>query len=214
LPRAHITFAFARIACIALVGLGGILPSGCASVPPERVDASDFASSRRLLFEPVDFAYVRRGGAERFPAEAVFGESDGAILLLRFQAELPPQARVLKAFLLLHRAPGVSQGAAPVELRAAPVLDAWDGRSASWARGPRVACRAHRGTVVAPGAGEWIRIDVGDLVRRWRERPGGGRGSGGGYGVAIFASGRVASEPAVAVVLGGAAAPRLELYVE
>jgi hypothetical protein len=189
---------------------------------------SGIAAARRLLFDPVDLAYIRRGGGgvPAVPSSAVLGGPGDGLVLLRFRAELPPGARVLDAFLLLQRAPGVSAGAAPVELHVAPVLEAWDGNGhggpgtwgGSWARAPRVGGRASPVTVVAPGSGAWIRVDVRDVVRRWRERP------GEGYGLALVA--RVppvpgaqdpgsGAGPGLAVALaGGSAAPRLELYVE
>ncbi len=174
--------------------------------------AADVETARRLLYEPVEVAYVRRGESAGVPAIATLGGSDGAVALLRFFVPLPPEARVVEAYILFERAAEVDVDPAPVALRAVRVLDPWDGRSVSWARRPRTEGTGSPVTLVRPASGPWVRLDARALVRRWRDR------GDSEQGVAIVAEANGppgASGVALALASGGAAAgPRLELYVK
>jgi hypothetical protein len=171
-------------------------------------------SARRLLFAPVDVGYARRSVDGRDAAIATLGRAgEPAIVFLRFAVPLAPEANVLEAYLLLERATDVDADPAAVPLHAARVLTAWDGRSLSWARQPLVEEVGGPVTRVMPGAGPFVRIDVRELVQRWRKR---GRDE---LGVAVLADGEsptgvaFALEPADAArdrddpILGPQAAP-------
>jgi hypothetical protein len=168
------------------------------------------ATARRLLFAPADVAYLRRGdGAGRIaPALVMMGRGDGALALLRFSIPLAADTKVLEAYLLFERSVAVDADPTPVTLRAARILDAWDGRSTSWARQPRVEDIGAPVTEVSASSGPIVRIDVRSLVQRWRRR------SGADEGIALIADGGGATGMAFALAdwkeLRG---PLLELYV-
>ena len=130
-------------------------------------------SARRLLVEPADVGYVLRGDDDgaRTAAVARLGRAgQPGIVFLRFAAPLAPEVRVLEAYLLLERAPDVDVDPATVPLHAARVIGPWDSRSLSWARQPRVEEVGAAVTRVVPGGGPLVRLDVRDLVQRWRGR--------------------------------------------
>lgn len=130
-------------------------------------------SARRLVYAPVDLAFIRRGDAPTGgapPPIAPLGRaSDGAaILLLRFDVPLAKDANVLEAYLDLERTSAVDVDLAPISLHAARIVGPWDGRSISWALQPRIEESRGASTTVAPAAGRLVRVDVRDLVLRWR----------------------------------------------
>jgi hypothetical protein len=117
------------------------------------------------------------------PPVATLGGADGAMALLRFAVVLPPEANVLEAYVLLERAPGVDPEPQPVALHLAPVIDAWEGRTLSWAAQPRIVEVGAPVTRVLPAAAGPVRLDVRAIVERWRRR------SGDAQGIAIVATG-------------------------
>ena len=146
------------------------------------------ANAKRLLFEPVEVGYVRRGGpsaldGQRAPSVATLGGADGAMALLRFAVVLPPEANVLEAYVLLERAPGVDPEPQPIALHLAPVIDGWEGRTLSWATQPRTVEVGAPVTRVLPAASGPVRLDVRAIVERWRRR------SGDAQGIAIVGTG-------------------------
>lgn len=170
-------------------------------------------TARRLLFLPVDAAYVGGGGDAHDAVTATLGRKHdgGAALLLRFSASLPPEATVLEAYVLLERATDVDVDPTPVTLRAGRVLDPWDSGTVSAARRPRVDDGGAPVTRVFFSGPPLVRLDVRELVQKWRRR------SGGDFGVAVLAEGESATGMAFAVspVEGRPlAGPRLELYVK
>jgi|HubBroStandDraft_4_1064222.scaffolds.fasta_scaffold168259_2 hypothetical protein len=169
------------------------------------------ATARRLLFAPVDVAYVSRGdeGHAGTPALVMLGRGDGALALLRFSVPLAPEAKVLEAYLVLERPPGVETDPTPVSLFAARVLDPWDSHSISWARQPRVQEVGAPVTEVLPASGPLVRIDIRPLVERWRRR------MGGDEGIAVVAASKSATGMAIALAAwGDGHGPMLELYVK
>jgi len=169
------------------------------------------AAARRLLFAPVDVAYLHRGdqGDVGTPALVMLGRDDGALALLRFSVPLAPEVKVLEAYLLLERPAGVDVDPAPVSVHAARVLDAWDPRSTSWARQPRIEDVGAPVTQVSPASGPLVRIDLRPLIQRWRRR------TAGDQGVAVVASSTSGTGMAFALgPWGQGRGPVLELYVK
>jgi hypothetical protein len=157
-------------------------------------------SSRRLLFSPVDTAYLRRDGDADDAAVAILGSvrDEGAIVLLRFSASLLPEANVLEAYVILERATDIDGDPTPIDLRAERVVERWDGRSISWARQPRVEQIGAPATRVFPAAGPLVRLEVRGLVQRWRRR------TSDDFGIAVVAEGRSATGIAFVLSPGGA----------
>jgi hypothetical protein len=129
-------------------------------------------AARRLVVRPVDMAYVRRGGGSSdssggaLPPMVALGR-DSAVLFLRFSVALPQLANVVEAYVVLHREGAVDDDPAPISLHATRIVDAWEGRSISWALQPRVVELRTPATLVEPGASPLVRVDVRDLVRQW-----------------------------------------------
>lgn len=185
-------------------------------------------NARRLAFAPVDVAFVHRGEDTRDAVTARLGRAgdDGAVVLLRFAATLPPEANVLEAYLLLERAADVDADPVPLTLQAARVVDRWDGRSVTWGSQPRLEDVGAPVTRVSPPAGELVRVDVRDIVRRWRTH------EHDDFGIAVIAQGASPTGIAFALVPTTGArdrrdpvlasseprpaqvGPRLELYVK
>jgi hypothetical protein len=140
-------------------------------------------TARRLLFAPVDTAYVRHDGQSwRGARAAVLGAPDGdAVLFLRFSASIPPEGNLLEAYLVLDRATEVDADPLPIALHAARVVDHWDSRSISWARQPRIEEVGAPVTRVFAAAGPLVRLDVRALVARWRRR------ARADFGIAVLA---------------------------
>jgi hypothetical protein len=175
--------------------------------------------ARRLLFEPVDVAYIQRGaGGDQGSQPEIATLGDGrrprAIALLRFAVPLPPEATVVEAYLLLQRAPDVEADPTALLLHAARIVEPWDGRGVTWATQPGIEETRAPETRVSTGAGPLVRLDVHELVELWRQR------SGEDFGLAVIA------EPADPAGAGDGlpfvwrpggedrAGPRLELYIK
>jgi hypothetical protein len=129
---------------------------------------------RRVVVSPTDIAYVSAHGGETpsaLPPVLVLGrEGDGAALLLRFAVPIAPQESVVEAYVLLDREDVVEGDPQPISLHAARIIDAWDGRSISYARAPRWEETGSPGAVVTGTGKPLVRIDVRDLVSHWKER--------------------------------------------
>jgi hypothetical protein len=104
------------------------------------------------------------------PAAAPLGRtSDGdAVLLLRFAVPLPPELTVVEAYVLLDRVAGAVVSVDPVVLHALRVVEPWRAEAASWPRMPRLEEVRAGETWVGPTSSHVVRVDVRDLVRRWR----------------------------------------------
>jgi hypothetical protein len=166
-------------------------------------------TARRLLFAPVDVGYVRRGSDARDEAMATLGRTgESAAAFLRFDAVISPEANVLEAYVLLERATAVEMDATPIALHAARVVSAWDGRTLSWARQPRVEEVGSPVTRVAPGSGPLVRVDVRELLQRWRRR---GRDD---FGIALLADTESATGVALALTPADATRDRDPVLAE
>jgi hypothetical protein len=129
---------------------------------------------RRIVLAPIDVAWVRRGDVTppkegAMPAVFTLGRgADGdAVLLARFSAALPKDARVVEAYLLLQRSDAVDADPAPISLHAARIVAPWDSRSVSWATQPAVEDVRLPSTRVDPAGRTVVRLDVRALVARW-----------------------------------------------
>jgi hypothetical protein len=173
------------------------------------------STARRMLYDPVQVGFTRRGADARspgVPAVAALGGGDGALALARFSVRLPPEATVLEAYVLVGQVLDVDSDPGPIAVHAARVVEPWDERSLSWAVQPRIEEVGSPITQVYAGGRALIRLDVRAIVERWRRR------SADDLGIAILAEairGRADAGPAsrtgVAVAL--APGPKLELYV-
>jgi len=152
-------------------------------------------NARRMLVDPVDVGWVQRGDGRGTPAVATFGRAgDPGVAFLRFSLPLPPEAKVVEAYVLLSRASDVDADPVPIPLHAARVISPWDSRSLSWAHQPTVEEVGAPVTLVTPSAGPLVRIDVKDIVQRWRRR------DRDELGLAIVADGQ--SVTGIALALG------------
>ena len=138
-------------------------------------------TARRMIIVPVDVSYLRSDADMRDAATATLGCSRNgtAVVLLRFSARLPPDAHVLEAYVVLEHAPEGAEDPTAISLHAARIAQAWDSRSVSWARQPRIEETGAPITRVGPSAGRLVRLDVRALVQRWRRR------GGEDFGVAV-----------------------------
>jgi hypothetical protein len=174
-----------RVLAAALLALASCVPRAqmCVSEPECGAQSSCVAgrcvghgavaaisTARRLLVDPLDAAYVRRGGEVRDPPFAVLGADDGGVLLLRFSVDLPLEAEVLEAYIVLERAPGVDSDPTLLALHALRVVQPWDGRSVTWGRQPLLVDVGAPVSRVRSSSGPLVRLDVRDIVARWRRR--------------------------------------------
>jgi hypothetical protein len=184
-----------RVALVlAFVACGAAGPTACAPRPKMCTASADCASqsacvagrcqpdrpgvkpaidnARRLVVRAVDLAYVRPGdgpsGGE-LPPHFTLGR-DRAVLLLRFAAPVTPTTNVVEAYLVLRRSDAVDDDPSPVSLHATRIVEAWNGRSTSWALQPRTVETKTPSTTVDPGGPSLVRLDVRDVVREWARR--------------------------------------------
>ena len=130
-------------------------------------------NSRRVVVDPVDVAYVRRGDSANggeLPAIFTLGRREGgeALLFVRFRVPIPKESKILEAYLLLERTEAVESDPTPIALHASRIIDPWDARSISWARQPRIEETRSPSTTVDPAGRVLIRLDVRELVQHWR----------------------------------------------
>lgn len=209
--------------------------SACVAGRCQREGATPaISAARRIVLEPAAVAFLRRGerccgGA--LPPFFTLGRRGGdSILLVRFEAPLPPDASIVEAYLLLDREGAVDSDPTPIALHAARVVDAWDPRDVSWALQPRIEEVQSPSTIV-PIARPIVRIDVRSLVQRWRVH------DPRDQGIAVVAemssttgvsfvltpasdspdsdsASKLGAGPELSSVSGGKAPPRLELYLK
>ncbi len=166
------------------------------------------STARRLVYEPVDVGYISRGEQASPGAVAMLGRTGGTRAFLRFAVTLRPEESVVEAFLAIERAPDVASDPVPIVVHAVRVLDRWDGRSLSWATQPRVEDVGLPETRVSPASGARVRLDVRELVQRWRRR------ETTPLALAVLADAASSTGIAFALAPGRSRGPELELYVK
>lgn len=87
--------------------------------------------------------------------------------MMRFSVALPTTANVVEAYVVLRRSDAVDDDPAPISLHATRIVEAWEGRSISWALQPRALDSRTPATLVEPGGPSLVRLDVRELVRQW-----------------------------------------------
>jgi hypothetical protein len=131
-------------------------------------------NARRMLVDPVDVGWVQQGDAPTAgatPAVATLGRAgDPGIAFLRFSLPLRSEVKVVEAYLLLERASDFDTDPSPIALHAARVISRWDSRSLSWAHQPAVEEVGAPVTLVTASGGPLVRVDVREIVQRWRRR--------------------------------------------
>jgi hypothetical protein len=172
------------------------------------------STARRVVYEPVDVGYVRRGGPalQGTPAGAVatFGLPGEPRMFMRFEVALRPDEALVEAFLAIERAPDVAADPATITLHAAPVVERWDGRLVSWGSQPRIEELGLPRTPVSAAGGARVRLDVRALLERWRRQR---TSSDGGVSLAVLSDGESASGVTFAMTPGRSRGPELELYL-
>jgi hypothetical protein len=168
-------------------------------------------TATRFVYSPVDVACVRDEPAESpgTPPLCVLGDPRSARLLLRFSVPLSDQAEVVEAYVMLSRAPAVESDPSAISLHASRIVGGWDGRAMVSATLP--AFEATRSAETRIGFADVVRVDVRELVKKWRRRDPADRG------IVIESTGTSASGIAFALAPdaeGAARPPVLELYVK
>lgn len=131
---------------------------------------------RRLLFAPVDLAYLAPGEPPQggsIPAVVTLGRESDARLLAKFDVPLSEGATIVEAYLLLPVAEGVDvdpAGSSPLYLHALRIVDPWDSRSVRWSMQPRTVEVHAPATKVTAAGRPLVRLDVRDIVARWPRR--------------------------------------------
>jgi hypothetical protein len=187
---------------------------------PPQVDTAS-----RYIYEPVDLACVREEDPEptAMPPYCVLGRADSARLLVRYSVPLSDQADVVEAYVVLHKIETVQPDPIPLSLHASRIVGDWRGGSTLAATLP--AFEPGRTAETHVGWGDIVRVDVREIVKKWRRRDPNDRGivieatsSASASGSAVISGSREnASGMAFAVAPssdGSARVPSLELYLK
>jgi hypothetical protein len=180
-------------------------------------------TARRLVLEPVDVAYVYpgQGEGEPLPAIALLGQGPARVLLRFSLPSLEPE--IVEAYVVLQRVDLEARDGAPISLHVDRIVEPWSSRSTRWGLAPRIEdVRAPLTVVTGTADRPLVRLDVRDLVRKWKARDPrdqglavvSDRGSGSGMAFALVAGAGLgvsgSSEHQPAYIRG----PVLELYVK
>lgn len=140
----------------------------CVSTSPSASQTLVGEGVVRLVAEPTEMAYLRRGDSPGTgtPHIVTLGRDTDARLFLRFSVQLPSDSEVVEAYLLLSRSDEVDNDPLPpIALHASRITDPWDARSISWALQPHVEDTRSPATYVTGRS--MVRLKVSDLVARW-----------------------------------------------
>ncbi len=159
-------------------------------------------TARRLVVEPVDVAYVfpGQGEGEPLPAIAILGQGPARVLLRFALPSLEPD--IVEAYVVLQRVDVRSDEVPPVSLHVDRIVEPWSSRSTRWGLGPRVEdVRAPLTVVTGSPDRPLVRLDVRDLVRKWKAR------DPRDQGLAVVSDQRSSSGMAFALVAGAGLTP-------
>ncbi len=166
------------------------------------------ADAERKIYEPTAVTAVSASGESASVGEARIG--GGAILFTKFAVEIPKEAVIVEAYLLLQRAAD-DTNVPPFSLHARPVLEEWDSGSIRRSHVPPLGLSRTAETRVFDLSPRTIRIDVMDIVTKWQRgaRP---------LGIAVEGTGPTgAGAPFLLVprrdANGSMFGPRLEVYL-
>jgi hypothetical protein len=195
--------------CTAATDCGGGASSCVAGRCIATGAVAAISTARRVVYEPVDFGYVRRGAPEASGAAtfAALGLAGDPRVFLRFDVPLRADEDIVEAFLAIERAPDVAADPMAIVLHAATVVDRWEGRRLSWGGQPRIVELGLPETPVLPAGGARVRLDVRALLQRWR------RGGSRELSVAVLSDGESATGVTFALAPGPVRGPELELYI-
>lgn len=181
-------------------GLAACVGGRCQSGKPGAKATVD--SARRVVARPVAIAYASRDTADDLAAPAVvaIGKNGGA-LLLRFAASIPPGARIVEAYVVLARSSLVDDDPLPLVIHAARVVEPWTSGTIAWPLLPRSTNAKTASTTVLPYGVPRVRVDVGEIARRWPFQDPSDRGiaivaeddTASGLSIGLAASGTYAS---------------------
>lgn len=214
-----------------IVFASGLVALGCHVTPPPCQSASDCASGTECLANrcvltgsdpvtPITTRYVldptavglvgatRESAAAGLPPAATFGSrADGGVsLYLAFEAPLPAESKVDRAFLVLSPLPGTPPAREDVEVTAWRVAEPWSLTTLTWLTQPARRPPSSQG-IARSAPPQPLRLDVTEIVRFWQAHPRAVHGialtapRGAGHG-ASYATGATAGRP-----------PTLEVYV-
>lgn len=161
--------------CVSISECGGAfacVAGRCQSQPDDAGIAPRLAiaatSVRRVVARPTDVAYLRSADQPASVPSIVLLGRDDARLLLRFQQPIAEEEVVVEAYLLLDRVDAMDADPSPISLHVERILDPWDARSITWARQPRIEDDRSPATIVTGSGRPLVRLDVKDLVTRWK----------------------------------------------
>lgn len=180
-----------------------------AAVRLFEVDDAGSPLVKRRVLRPTDLAWLASDDLHGAVPDVVgLGGASKGVLLMRFgDVVVPPD--LVEAYVLLRRAPGTDPPAQPIVLGAHRIEEAWESKSLSTTRPPRLADALGPETRVLPASGDIVRIDVRALVAGWSQK------RVNDNGVAIVVSSDVAAAPlyvALSPSRGVAEGPVLEMY--
>ena len=168
------------------------------------------AKPAKLTFKPVDLAWINESGivgpSELGPTITLGKRGVTETLLMRYAVELPEDAKVQRALLVLDSMPDCARRPGRIALELAHVLSPW--RSAQLTRGnqPRLDLPMRVADTTATPARP-LRIDVTEVVRAWaedRKRY---------HGIALIANGTSDTGACFTSGLTWGEGPRLQIFL-
>ena len=164
----------------------------------------------KLIFEPVDLAYIGPGGVQRadgLDEALVIGKrGETTQLVMRFAVTIPPEGKLQRALLVMDALPRCPRQPGRIRLELAHVEAPWTSAELSEARRPDLSLPMHAGdiTVTPPKA---LRLDVTEVVRGWTEH------RKRYHGIVLQGVGDSASGACFTSGVAWGRGPRLEVYL-
>lgn len=158
--------------------------------------------AERRVFEAEAVAYVTRDNVLT-SGEARLG--NGGMLFLRFAPAIAKEAQLIEAYVLVERIED-DANFTPFTLRASPVASPFGAQTIQWSRFPSIGLSRSAETRVFELSPHIVRIDVLDIVQKWRN-------GSEAYGIAIESSGKGRGAPFALSAARASFGPRLEVYL-